>query len=202
MISLWPRLLSIMGAILLVFLVGCGKPRDESSGAAGTAAIQSPSEAHVLHEPPIDWSNPIDGVTLADISDAERAVAFEVGPVRGLGRHSKILLSRPEWPMAQRVLALLFDTDSYGRVVLIRHRAEMSKADFITSSSNLESMNGDPNVHGTFDRLTIRGDKPALLTASEDGAEATLFWYENGLEFIVRGPQIGPATALEIAEKI
>jgi hypothetical protein len=62
--------------------------------------------------------------------------------------------------------------------------------------------NGQQDVFGRLDQLSIRGGSKGYLTTSDDGLHATIQWLQGGIEFIIRGPDIGPVQAVVIANEI
>jgi hypothetical protein len=151
----------------------------------------------------IDPDDPIAGVAVASIEEAQARVGFTISEPRGLGLPVEVMIS-DDLPRASRGIALLFDTERYGRVFVLEHPPEVPTDDYERSIRGLvESADGDRSVHGTLEVVRIRGGTRALLSVSGDGASAMLFWLENpDVEFVVGGPLVDERAVREIAERI
>jgi hypothetical protein len=152
--------------------------------------------------PQIDWDNPISGNEVPSLDVAERAVPFEVRAPKGLGQPTKHLMSPSSFHAGLRVVASLFDSPEYGRVIVIQHLPDLPVEEYHAANRSLVEMNGQPNVSGSAEILSIRGGLEALVTTSEDKTKSTVFWLENGVEYVVEGPHLDRSEVLRIAEGI
>jgi len=50
--------------------------------------------------------------------------------------------------------------------------------------------------------VIIRGGTKAFVTTSADKSLSTVFWLEDGVEFIVMGPNLNRQRALEVADGV
>src|SRR5438046_5677176 len=141
--------------------------------------------------PQVNFDNPIPGgFPVADVAAAKARVTFHplvppdlgrnIGPVR------KILASDNTIPANTRMIALLYDTKSYGRVVVEEIRAFTTAAQF---NRDEEQSLADINSHshcGSAKVVTIRRGLEGFLAGG-----ALLYWREpTGVEMIVRGPKL------------
>lgn len=167
-----------------------------------TACASRGARSVSIDSPPTDWENPIDGVVVSSVAEAVKLVPFTVYPPRKLGNPTKILVSAPGVQPEMRVVAFLFDTPDYGRVVVTEHIPDVPPEQYDEANQSLVALNGEPNVHGSAEIVSIRGGKNALVTTSEDGSESTIFWLEGGVEFVVKGPSIDRENILQVVDDV
>jgi hypothetical protein len=184
----------------LTILTACAPRGGTATG--GAEAVPTGLPPSTTDSPAVDWSNPIDGVPVASVSEAEASLPFQVHVPQGLGEPVKILVSEFSVDPETNVVALVFDTTRYGRVVVTEHLPEVPAEEYDAAHQALLELNGGPDTHGTFEIIEIRGGANALVTSSQDGSESTIFWLEDGIEFIVKGPDIGRANVLQVVEEI
>lgn len=185
---------------LLILAVACG------SGAALTSGIDPAAVTEDEHapysDPSIDWENPIAGVPVSSLAEVADFLPFSVRIPKGLGQPAKILVSEPGIERHSRIIAFIYDTPSYGLVVVTEHRPELPPDEYDAANRSLLELNGRPDVYGSFEIVRIRNGADALLTSSEDGGQSTIFWLEDGIEFIVKGPSVGRGNILQLVEEI
>lgn len=188
------RLISRIGVLLgfVVLLVSCGRLSGESPIAG------PPATAPVGDEPHTNWENPIDGVRVDSFAQADAAISAALYEPRGLGPPTDLFVGQ----FNAEVAALLYQTDAYGLVVVRESPPDASREVYEESQRELLDYNDKPDTHGRFEILTIRDGQQALLTVSEDGNDATIFWLEGKLEISIGGPSIGPIEAVELAKSI
>jgi hypothetical protein len=151
-----------------------------------------------------DWNNPIEGVGVASFGEAQAAVSFEIYQPNNLGSPVAILMTNPSTSdIGDRVVAAIYDTTNYGRVVVKEHLPDEPAAQYDSSNDRVvEAVNG-PQGHGSAQIVTVRGDRRALLTISPDQTDCTIWWLEpNGVELIVRGPDLTPTNCVVVANLI
>jgi hypothetical protein len=182
-----------------VMFVGCGNP-----GGSGQATLAELEESPRGYDAPeTNWANPIEGVRAPSLAQAESTLPFDARTPKGLGTPSKILLSDPAMVSAKQiVIAYLFDDPELGLVVIKEHLPDVDPSTYVEENRELLKYNGDVNTHGRFSVVSIRGGIEALLTESEDGSEATIFWLEDGIEYIVNGPSLNGQDVVAVAERI
>ena len=199
---------ALLGRLILITwlalsLSACGAPLD----ANGKSATQSPSpETSSLQQyddVDQDWSNPIAGIRVATTDEAQDYLPFELVIPVGLGEPQKVFVSDPLFvTREQTVVAFLYQTQNYGLVVIKEHFPDVPVESYDKENEELLKYNGLPVTHGSFSLVSVRGGEQALLTTSEDATEATLFWLENGLEFIIEGPNLDADAVIDLSARI
>lgn len=192
------KLLGCVGPLLLV-LTSCAGVR----GDRQVKPRQEPDPAAFLHGHETNWDNPIGGVvvTLEELPQVAEELPFAIlTPIR-LGVPDKILVSPPETEPEFRTLALLYDTEDYGRVVVIEHLPPVPVTEYDSAHEAWVAQANDPELVsiGSSEIVTIRGTRKALLTTSQDGV-SDIYWLEGAIEIIIRGPTLDRGEVLEIAD--
>jgi hypothetical protein len=185
-------------AAALLLTVGCGTPPSISQPRAQSTESPAPQ----VDDPSTDWNNPFGGIEVPGLGAAQQLLPFNVYEPQGLGDPVKVILTPPEYVPERRAVAFSYDTPLYGRVVVMQHFPDVPADSWEESNQEWVAMNGQPNVSGTSEFVTVRGGTKAFVTTSEDQSLATVFWLNDGVEFIVMGPALDRAKALEVAETI
>jgi hypothetical protein len=176
-----------------------------AAGCAGSGTTQptlsGPGQPGV-EEP--KWQNPIDGQEVTSIEEAQQLVAFEILVPDAFGSPVKILVTPPDSSSrGDRVVALLYEPDDYGLVVLKEHLPDVPIAEYEASNERIVEMARDSGAHGTARIVPVRGGLPALLTVSPDGSDCTIWWLEDeAFEIIVQGPDLVPEQCVEVANLV
>jgi hypothetical protein len=116
-----------------------------------------------------------------------------------------MFLTSPGPPDKLRVVAFVYDTEQYGRVVVEEHYPDVPADQYSAYEKQVVESIDDPNVHGTAELVQLDGGETGLLTDTEAGGEATLVWLEDRggpFEAIVRGPTLTKQQAIDIADAI
>lgn len=85
---------------------------------------------------------------------------------------------------------------------MIEHLPDVPISEYHAANRSLLEYNGQPNVSGSAEIVTIRTGLEALVTTSEDKSKPTIFWLENGIEYIIEGPDLESMDVLELAETV
>lgn len=184
---------------LLLVLTSCAGVRGEKQ----VPPRQEPNPASYLHLLQTDWDNPIRGeeVKVANLPQAVEELPFAALTPFGLGVPKKILASPPATEPEFRTLALIYDADPYGRVVVIEHLPPVPVSEYESAHEAWVAQSNDPELEsiGNSEIVTIRGTRKALITTSEDYV-SDIYWLEGAIEIIIRGPTLDRVQVLEIAE--
>jgi hypothetical protein len=152
----------------------------------------------------IDWHNPIGGVEVETLHEAQAALPFEIHEPKALGAPKEIL-STPvdESAPEDRVLALVYETKEYGLVLVEEHLPDVPVEEYQAGLEQLVEQSEGPNTQGSASLVTIRDGVEALLTVSEDESRAEIWWlHDDSFEMIVRGPELDPTTCIALANLI
>jgi hypothetical protein len=152
--------------------------------------------------PAIDWDNPIDGELVSTFVAADAAVPFVLYVPKNLPAPESLLVTDASVPPASAVVALVYDVDGFGRVVIKEHFPDVPASEYAAINRGMLELNGQAHVHGTFEIVTIRESREALITTSEDGSTSSIFWLEGPIELIIRGPELDRSEVLKLAESI
>ncbi len=172
--------------------------------AVGACATKAPPTSDIVVSVPIgdvpgvDWENPIHGVEVPSFEAARKELAFDPALPQGLLTPSRILVSDPGTPKEGRVIAFLYDTDSFGLIVITEAPIEADPEVYDAFNASVPS-NAPP---GTAEMKTIRGGSPALLFLGKNGAPAGVYWRQELVEFHVWGPSATSDQILGIAAKV
>ncbi len=183
-------------AVLALILVACGSSEGLVRQEAGVAVRQG-SE--------VDWDHPlgIEAERLASAAEAQKRLPFEIVVPSGLGEPVAIDITPPAvTPPDARVVAFIYDTVDYGRVVVKEGFPDVPPADYEETLSLVVEHSQEPDVEGTAEKLEIRGGKPAVVTTVEDGSRSSMAWLEGEIEITVRGPDIDREQVLAIGEAL
>ncbi|MBI4259806.1 MAG: hypothetical protein HY658_04505 [Actinobacteria bacterium] len=187
---------AVQAAVVLssLVVVACGRRGDVGSRPPADAGNGAPS---------VDWSNPIGGIPVDTAAEAQGYVAFAVRVPEGVGTVREILVSSPEEVSREsRGVAFLMDHPSLGLVVVIEHFPDVPVEDYEAAAQRVADADDPGTEDGTGRVTTVRGGKPALVTVSPDGSRSTIFWLEDGVEFVVRGPDLNESEALGVIESL
>jgi hypothetical protein len=177
-------------------LSGCANAQPIEQGATTT------SRGPGVDAPSIDWENPINGEVVNDLTALDGKLPFDPVEPGGLGAPTKILVGPVGSDNASLVVAFLYESSDAGLVVVKEHLPDVPAKEYESANRQLLELNGQPNVHGSFEIVTIRSGAEALITTSEDASTSSIFWLEDGIEFIVRGPGLDRERAVQVAEKL
>lgn len=192
----WVRVLRwIVSIAALCVAAGC-------AGSGTTPSALSGPGQPGFEEP--NWENPIDGQEVPSIDQAQQLVDFEILVPDAFGPPVKILVTPPDSSSrGDRVVALLYESDDYGLVVLKEHLPDVPIAEYDASNARVVEMTKDPSAQGIARIVPVRGGLPALLTISPDGSDCTIWWLEDeAFEIVVRGPDLVPEKCVEVANLV
>jgi len=152
---------------------------------------------------PANWDNPIDGDPVNSFDDGRSDVGFSARQPQNLGDPKSIFVTRLSGSQRQdRVLAFVFDTASYGRVVVIEEPLRITAAEWLKSIQANAASNGSSGTSGRADVVTIKGGVQAEITTSGDLAHSDIRWIEGTMQILVRGPTLNHDECLELGNKV
>jgi hypothetical protein len=124
---------------------------------------------------------------------------------KDLGAPARILVTDPSLAPAQpefRVLALLYDLPTFGRVVVIEEIPQIPVVEFNSWWEHQATLNRSPGVHGTTTAVTVRGAVEAFITTAEDGSRSDIRWLEGDIEIVIEGPTLDRDQVVALANSI
>ncbi|MDP9225716.1 MAG: hypothetical protein M3P18_18120 [Actinomycetota bacterium] len=181
--------LLLLTFVTMLAAAGCG-PSTQISGdlvGSGPGAYKTPIST---------------GVPVRSVRKAAKLVFFPVLKPHGLGPVNSVFVTDPHRvPLGSRALAFVFDdTRRYGPVDVVEEPMRVSRAEYDSENKTLLAENGSPLTHGSIALATVRGDKRALITTSEDGRTSDIFWMEHpGMEISIVGPFLDASDCAHIA---
>jgi hypothetical protein len=176
-----------------------------SLGAVGCGSRAAPGGEPRANDNPVDWDRPIPAaLEVPSIDQARPALAFTPYVPTGLGSPDRVLVTDPAimGDPTSRVLALIYDLPSLGRVVVEEGIPQIPPAQFNSSWRQQIALNGSPDVHGTLSEATIRNGLEAFIGTSEDGSQSTILWLEGDIEILITGPTLDRDQAVSLANSI
>jgi hypothetical protein len=185
---MFPRL-----AVSLVIVVGLVLFALVSSGCVDTASQEEDPTADV------DWTNPIDGIAVASISEAQPYFGFEIYDPALEGSRT-IFISDPETTaVGDRVIAFLYTTPK--TVLAIQeHFPDMPVANYYEDNDRLVA---DVEGHGSFRQVILSDGGRAYMSVSPSGAHAEIWWLRSGkFEISIRGPALTTSQAIALANLV
>jgi hypothetical protein len=185
------RLAVLLSVGLLGITAACGSDRGDSPAEI---------EPKVGTGAEVDWDNPLQGVAVPSVAAAREQVPFDVLEPKGLGRPINVFVSPPGTSPGARVVAFVYDTAEYGRVVVKEHISDVPPEKWRESLQLVVARNDDPGVSGRGDIVVIRGGQSALVTTSEDEVRSSIFFLVEEVEISVRGPTVAFDDVVSIAE--
>ncbi|CAN5309551.1 hypothetical protein BH20ACT24_BH20ACT24_08510 [soil metagenome] len=178
-------------------------------GACGTEAQDDPFRSGEninsgVSEDDIDWHNPIGGVEVGTLHQAQADLPFDIYEPKGLGAPTEILISPvDEITPESRVLALVYETKEYGLVVVEEHVPDVPVEQYQEGLQRLVEQSKLPNAQGSASLVKIRVGIEALMTVSEDESSAQIWWLQDGtFEMIIRGPNLDAPSCIAVANLI
>jgi len=139
-------------------------------------------------------------VPASSLAAAEAVVPFDVYLPKGpLSDPVAIYTTDSGTPRADAVIEFVFDTSTYGRVVVFERRPEVPATDYdatIEETAKNYAGNGVAEIH------TIRGGIKGLLESFDGDSGFGIYWLENGVEFWLGGPNLSSDDILAIADGI
>lgn len=166
-------------SMLVALVVSCGVDDPEAERITdiepGTDALE------------VDWEDPIDGVPVETVEQAQALLDFEVLEPLGLGEPKALFIAPPDSPA---VIALGFESPRFGPVVIKEYRPDVPAADWYASLQRLVAGNDAPTRSGRAEIVTVRDGMKALVTTSEDGSVSSLFLHVGDKEISIRGPDL------------
>jgi len=196
---------AILASGVTLVAVSCASPSSGVRQGQESTSLPEPSASQVTDlpfRPEINWDNPIDGIAVDSVAEAEAATGFDVIVPQNLGTVSAIFVSGSDVPDDNRVVALIFDS-TYGRVDVLENLPPLPTDEYLASQIQyVESHRDNPHLVGSVSIVHIRGSLQGLLTVTGDARWSALFWLENGLEITVWGPELVAEDSLAIAETI
>jgi hypothetical protein len=172
---------------------------------AAFATVCSHAQGGSTGESGVNYSAPIpNGVAVATATDAAAAIsAFQIYDPKGLTGQETIYVTPSGTPANAQVVAFVFQTSGYSLVDVVEGVPEQSTtAEYNAANEALVAQDGQPYPHGSITTVAIRSGAEGFLSRSEDGKLNTVFWMENGIEFVVEGPILTSAQATQIANSI
>jgi hypothetical protein len=179
------RGIMIAGAVMILLTACSREGRDTLS-------------SKVPHDQDVNWDNPIDGVPVASLTQAAQSMPFQVSQPMGLGTPARILVSRPDVPTEGRSVAFVFDTASYGRVIVFERLPEVDPSQYDVTNEHLVAIFNGP---GALEIDLVRGGTKALVATTAEGRTG-VYWLEGKIEFYVSGPTLTKTDALQIVNGI
>jgi hypothetical protein len=101
-----------------------------------------------------------------------------------------------------RGLALVYQDEALGRVVVVEGISELPPAEFTSYWRHAISLNGSPDVHGTASEVTIRNGEEAFITTAEDGSRSDIRWLDGTIEILIEGPTLTRDQVVALANSI
>jgi hypothetical protein len=96
-------------------------------------------------------------------------------------------------------VAFIYDTQAYGRVVVVESLPDIPDA----KEREISYQNQvDQAKSGTVEVFTIRDDLPALVSSAADKSRSAVEFVRGDIQFTILGPNLSTKEALEIAERI
>lgn len=202
--------------------VGCGRSTGRARliiallacltvGAALTAC-SSPAQSSTANHPeggaPLGpgqggpaWQNPIGGVTVSSLADAQQHVKFPIIAMPGLGQPSTILITPDQAPV-DTVVVVQYQNSSSGLINVYEETTDMSSSDFQDMINSWVAVNGKPETAGSATAVTLNDKLPALITTTEDGSNSDIRWIQGGVEYIISGPSLTQQTCTTFANAL
>lgn len=134
------------------------------------------------------WPNPIHGVAVASISEAQRQVPFKITRIPTLPEPYRVLLN-PGRPAHARVVVLQYRT-SYGLVDEYEYLPEISMRGFRAFIKHWVALNGKKSTEGTMTDVRLTGGYHAALTTAANNRTSDIQWIEPGVEYMIIGPSL------------
>jgi hypothetical protein len=178
-------------ASVVVVLGACGGRPDHPSGQADSRPQLGPRIP-----PSIDWDAPLrGGMTVSSLAEAQQYVPFRSRVPRFAGaRLLRIQVDNPsEVAPTDRLLALVYDLPSHGRVVV------EEKLSHLTEEFFARRANAPDSPPGAFRLIRARGLQALLIT---DGRVGRVMWIEDGVLFDVTGLSVGPDEVVSLASEL
>jgi len=190
-----------LGAVVFLAAVACA---NSTSGLDFNATTNRPSA-----DSQKNWDRPLANSHQVSSSDqAASELAFSPRDPRNLGASRAIFVTgngtatASASEKATRVLAYVFDSPTYGRVVVTEEPLRGSPEDFLAAMQDLVTGNGKSGRSGSGQIAVIRGAKQALITTSEDGTRSDIRWIEDNIVFLVEGPMLSQRAVVDIANGV
>lgn len=207
-----PRCLRALSSLALCFClvgVGCANTPSSSSAGGGDSPEDTrtkPLPSALVDDPNagVDWEHPIqDGVKVGSLDDAMTTLQFDAVVPADLPGPAWVMVTGPaDEAMAERALAIGYDTKDYGRVVVLEAPAQETPDEWYASAETLVEATGTPGYYGSAELVDLANGTQALLTTSADGKHSTMMWVEAGTEVAVQGPSLDREGAVEYSDLI
>lgn len=185
--------------LVMVLAAACATSAQMRTAAA---PVETPSAPPPVDVPEINWNNPIDGEPVPSLPAAQALVPFGIYEPKNVPSPTTLLVGPIGARQPDLVVAFLYDIEPYGRVVVKEHVPDVPVDEYVSSNREMLNLNGQSNVHGSFEVATIRGDREALITTSEDRTTSSIFWLEGAIEIVIRGPSLDRDAVIKLAESI
>ncbi|MBI3647211.1 MAG: hypothetical protein HY240_00375 [Actinobacteria bacterium] len=101
-----------------------------------------------------------------------------------------------------RVLALLYDTSDFGRLVVQEYPAQQSLSDWLEAAKATVGDTGQPGYYGSAELVTLADGAQGLLTTTPNGKLSVMEWLEDDVDMTVMGPQLDKAGATRYANLV
>jgi hypothetical protein len=188
---------------IILTTVSCARSTGIAAKATGEtlrSATPTPSAQYDVMQ--IDWNNPIEGEPVTSVALAQQNLAFTVQVPQGLPTSASIFVSPLAVSIDGRALAFVYVDPQYGQIDVVEHVPPATGEAYDAMHADMVALNGQPETHGSFELVSLVSGQEALLTVSEDGQHATMFWLNGDAEIVLEGPSLLPDQAVDIANKL
>jgi hypothetical protein len=149
------------------------------------------------------WSNPIGGVRVRSLNEAQPKLLFRIKRPRNVGTLRGIFVTSVTGPpQDNKVIAFVYDNPTCGRVVVQEHLPDLPVPQW--REYNQQLLTDTRDSQGTAVEVPMANGEVGLMTISPQGTSSEVWWLQtdaNGVQFemSVRGPKLGPNATAEIA---
>ena len=147
------------------------------------------------------WQNPIDGVAVASLPDAQQDVDFPLVTMPNMGSPSTILVT-PNESAADTVVVLQYQSSSSGLINVYEEATTMSSAEFQNVINSWVALNGQANTTGSSTAVTLSNGLPGLITTTSDGSNSDIRWIQGAVEYTIRGPSLTQQSCTTFANSL
>ncbi len=150
---------------------------------------------------PVNWDNPIGGKSVASSAEAATMLAFEPLVPKNLGNPRRILVNSAVEDVSARAVAFVYDSPRTGTVIVTEEQIALPPSDYDRDvAGRVAAFARDPTAQGSAELMSIRGGKQAVMARNPDGSLLWVVWREGTREVMLRGSNLSPADAVNIAE--
>jgi hypothetical protein len=101
-----------------------------------------------------------------------------------------------------RGIVFIYDLPTYGRTVVAEAQVDISPNEWLQSVDRQARRNATRTAPATAERVSVRGNVPALLLTDEITGRTAIEWLEGQTRFAVMGPNLSRDACLKIAEQV